>query len=762
MTPAANISFRQRLARVFFFFPFQLVLVHLKKNHTLLFFWLILLGFVTQLLAARYGAPNLFLAPEYLNAVGFWSYFIIGLSLGIFIMAYNIASYTSNGSKFSFIVTLNRPFLKYSGNNTFFPLTFLFIYIFFIVQFHRENEMHQSLLLLLDIIGLVGGIFVFLVLGYVYFFSTNKNIFTLFKLKKDKNGKLIRNPKDIPPLKRKWWQLQAPLSTANEWRVETYFANPWSIRLARGSEHYPKELLIRVFNQNHLNATRFEITVFLLLLAIGFFRENHYFQIPAGASIVLIMAMFLIIISVLKSWLSGWSTIVFVAIILIINQFSKHDQFSYANYAYGMDYTGKKAAYTDAVINGLKNNSKNYQEDFIHTVEILHNWRLANSKYSLMRKQKPRLVIVNCSGGGLRSAMWTFHAMAYVDSILNGALLNHTQMITGSSGGMLGAAYLRELYLQSKTDSTINIYDDKYLDNISKDLLNPVGFAIAVNDLFIRLQKFQDGEYIYTKDRGYAFEQAFNKNTGWALNKRLSDYTEPEAKGLIPMMLMAPTITSDARRMLIASQPVSYLTNNNPLKNVTNMPSTESIEFSRFFAEQNPGNLRFTSALRINATFPYITPTASMPSEPVIHLMDAGVRDNFGMKITLRYIYAFRNWISSNTSGVVIVQIRDKSKERKIKDVRTSSKLESLFTPLGTVYNNITTVHNYNQDELLQYASLWFDGQIDVVSFQLKNEGEERISLSWHLTNKEKRQILQAIELPENQQSIEKLKELID
>jgi hypothetical protein len=131
------------------------------------------------------------------------------------------------------------------------------------------------------------------------------------------------------------------------------------------------------------------------------------------------------------------------------------------------------------------------------------------------------------------------------------------------------------------------------------------------------------------------------------------------------------------------------------------------------------------------------------------------------MVTTLKYLFTFRNWISTNTSGIVIIDVRDKFKEFAIENSKRPSHLEALLTPFGSLYNNLTTIQIYDHDQLLQYAGLWFDGKIDVVSFQLKNEAESRISLSWHLTKKEKKQIKNAVLLKENQEAFERLKELL-
>ena len=63
----------------------------------------------------------------------------------------------------------------------------------------------------------------------------------------------------------------------------------------------------------------------------------------------------------------------------------------------------------------------------------------------------------------------------------------------------------------------------------------------------------------------------------------------------------------------------------------------------------------------MNATFH--VPTVNLPTDPPIEVMDAGMRDNFGMKTTVQFLYTFREWIQENTREVIVVQIRDLQKD---------------------------------------------------------------------------------------------------
>ncbi len=115
--------------KVIYFFPVQLFFVHLKKNLLLLIFWLILFAIISKVLLLKYGVPYLFLYPEYLGEVNYFSHAILGFSFGGFVMAYNMYSYVMHGFKFTFIATVSRPFYKFSLNNFLIPAIFVLVYI---------------------------------------------------------------------------------------------------------------------------------------------------------------------------------------------------------------------------------------------------------------------------------------------------------------------------------------------------------------------------------------------------------------------------------------------------------------------------------------------------------------------------------------------------------------------------------------------------------------------------------------------------------
>lgn len=758
MNAAANISARQRLERVVYFFPLQLLFLHFKKNLFLLFFWVLLFGYTLNYFAARYGVAYQFLYPEYVGQNSLFAFAMVGFALGGFILAFNLYTYILHGYRFPFIATLNRPFLKFSVNNFIIPFSFVLTYIFASIKFQQTQELLGDERIAMNIFGFMLGMFSFLLISLLYFRFTNKNVLSYESADQEKRKKTREEMVKTNLHRRAQW---GSGFHKNEWRVETYLASWYRVKLARTAHHYDRGLLAKVLAQNHLNASIFELLLIASFILIGSLGENPYFVLPAAASVMLLFTMLLMLISALHSWIRGWTVTVFVLVFVVINFSMPQLGFlNVENHAYGLDYDAPKANYDKDYILSLNNNDSMATADFKLTVGILNNWRRKHQAEAIRTGQKPKLVIINTSGGGSRSALWTFSSLSYADSILGGRLFNHAALISGSSGGMIGAAYLRELKLQEAQDSLAVIHRSTHLTQIGQDLLNPIIFSIATNDFFVRYQKVQDGDREYTKDRAWAFEKRLNENTDYLLDKRLGDYVEPEQKGIIPMMVMAPTIVNDGRRLLISAQPCSYLTQNKPISTVNYEAIGEDVEFLRLFRDQDPYNLKFTSALRMNATFPYVLPIVTLPSEPPVEVMDAGMRDNFGMKTTLQFLYTFRNWINTNTSGVVILQVRDVQRNSERQRIQ-QTLFNRVMAPLGSVYGNFTRMQDYNNDQLIRYLSAWFENDIDIVTFQLAPSKESSVSLSWHLTSTEKQTIRRELNSEEFTGAVETLETLL-
>ncbi len=725
------MNIKDRLKIFWLSFPVQLVIMHVKKSQLLLVYWLILFACVTQNFGNRFGIPYLFLDPEYMGKVSWLAFFIIGICLGVFIMAYNISSYMLNSFRFPFLACLYKTFEKYCYNNAVLPVMFILTYIGGIYYFQLKNQLLPISIVTIQVIALLMGVGFVIFSTLKYFQHTNKDIYKLFGVATHDGDH--DNVKFVSPIR----DTKLKRQRRRGWKVETYLTFPFKLRLVRSTSHYKSFMLASVFRQNHINAAVLEMIIFLLFILLGLFRDYSVFRIPAGGSILLLFTMIIMIGGVFRYWLRGWAYTALVGLFILINFLSGLEVFNFKNKAYGLDYDGAQPEYSIPKMEEILSHYR-LQKDYETGLVSLNNWK---KKWNDAGVEKPKLVVLSVSGGGVRSALFTFNAMLELDSALNGQLLRYTQFISGSSGGLIGASYYRELFLRNKGSQKIFENKETYLKNISKDVLNATAFSFIISDLFLNFQQFSYHGKTYLKDRAYAFEEQLNENTGHIMDKQLSEYYLPELKSEIPRLVICPTVVNDGRFIVISPLPSTYLLKS---KNNSNFKEAipDGVDMMTFFEKQGAGNLRYLSALRMNATFPYIMPAAQMPSEPSFQVMDAGVRDNYGVQTSVRYLIAYRQWIKENTSGVVFVQIRDNNKYEQSKMRTIKSLWEKVMSPFKNLSSNFIVMQDYVNDSFSEYLKTIYGRQIRFIDLQM-NQKEDRVSLSWHLTQKEKLYVVQ-------------------
>jgi hypothetical protein len=274
---------------------------------------------------------------------------------------------------------------------------------------------------------------------------------------------------------------------------------------------------------------------------------------------------------------------------------------------------------------------------------------------------------------------------------------------------------------------------------------------MVTRDIFAPAQRLKVGAYSYVKDRSYAFEQQLSLNTSGIMDKPLKDYQADEQAARIPLMFFNSTISSDGRKMMMSTQPISFMMRNWPDSGSGVMGDPDAIDFGAFFHRQDPHNIRMLTAMRINATFPYVLPNVWLPSRPVVDLMDAGIRDNYGQETALRFLQVFNDWLSANTSGVVLIQVRDR-KAGEWEEPHSGGGLNGLLTrPLSVIQINWMKIQDYYHEEMVSMADQRFGFPFEKISFSYVPVNKTRgAALNFHLTKLEKRDIFQSLYATDN------------
>lgn len=743
-----KIGFKKAITQ---FFPFHLLLAQLKYNLLALFYWVFLFLIVSDKLGSAYGIPILFYSPEYLHDTSFWSFLFLGFAIGGFTMGFNTYSYIRLAPRFPFLNTLNQPFYKFCLNNSILPIFFNVYLIFRFSQFQLKEEFASPKDVFFYILSYLLGFLLFHLLSALYFFPMNKRIRRKFgdQYNPRKDEKVV---KTVIPNK----EAKVKSTTIQPERIFIYFGKRLKLYSSRSGQHYKNDVLIKIYRQNKVNATLFETLALVSFLSLGFLQGVRYFELPASVSIVLLLTIILMLFSALLSYLDRWAYPVIIGLFLIMNVLSvKSNFFTYKNYAYGMSYTAEKhVEYSIDRIAEIANNSAQLESSKQNMLAILENWKKKTGV------RKPKMILINVSGGGTRSALWVMNCMQNLDKITQMGFGDHVHMVTGASGGMVGAAYYRQLRHNFAENKITDLYAREFRTKIGADLLNKLSFSASTNDIFFRYKTFERNNISYPMDRGTAFEEQLTENTDSILDVPLSYYTTLEKTAQVPIHIFTPTIVNDGRRMLISSQKLTFLMNNQ--HGQPHIPNSyENIDYLSFFDSVSPGKISFTSVMRASATFPFVMPMVTLPTQPGIQLMDAGLRDNYGGKVTLEYLYAFQKWIKENTSGVVIVQIRDTKKVLRNEKTKTVSLINKFTLPFGNMYSNFPRTQDFDQDEMLKLTGRNLNFPMDVISFNLREDSNDRISLSWHLTKQEKLKIKNAFYSKSNQKSLNDLIKLL-
>lgn len=740
-----------RFKRVFnqwrFAFPIQLLVSHLRGNSLLIVVWVFLVLLINGDIVTKLGGRYLFLDPEYQGHTGFWSFFFIGMGLGCFFLTWNLSTYLLSARYFPFLACLVKPFQKFVLNNLLVPGFFMVFYLISIVRFQGGFLELSPLSVVLQITGLLTGFSGFLLFYFSYFYYTNRDISYY-----QRRG--TAKPWTAPPIADDdtwFYRRRRP-------RVDAFLIAFHRYRLVRSVEHYDPRVLMSIFRQNHINALLIILLIMVILSLLGFATDWPLLRVPAGASMFFLLSVIIAVIGAITHWFRAWRWPIILLMLLVINAISQYDIIRKRNQAYGLNYGAAPAVYSYPALQAMCT-PEQVAADQQATEAILERWKQRTQRGAT----KPKMVVLSVSGGGLRSATWAMHVVQQMDSLSGGKLLDHTVLITGASGGILGMSYLRELYLQQQQGVPVNLYAPKHLEAISKDILNSVAFSLTTSDLFFPVTFFWENGNRFPKDRAYAFERQFDENTTGVLNHSLAHYRAAEQQALIPMLYLSPAIVNDTRRLIISPQGVSFMMVPPIGVQHPEVVEIDAVDFGRLFQSQEADSLRFLSALRMNATFPYILPSVHLPSRPGIEVMDAGFRDNYGLLSATRFIQVFRNWILENTSGVVILQITSSEKIEPIPHSERKGIISSLLNPLE-IASRILDLQEFEQDNDIGFIyDLMGEDRVKLVRFSYQPGRNHKImaSISFHITSKEKQVVLEALDEPENQRSKRELLRLL-
>jgi hypothetical protein len=131
--------------------------------------------------------------------------------------------------------------------------------------------------------------------------------------------------------------------------------------------------------------------------------------------------------------------------------------------------------------------------------------------------------------------------------------------------------------------------------------------------------------------------------------------------------------------------------------------------------------------------------------------------------ITLRFLSSFDNWIKENTSGVLIIQIRDRGAGGWEMPYVSDDISDHITKPFLLLQHNWFKMMEYSQNDMLKYYSTNSVTPVYKITFQYTaDSAQSKAALNFHLTRSEEKNIMSSINLPSNQKSFQKVLSLFD
>ncbi len=455
-----------------------------------------------------------------------------------------------------------------------------------------------------------------------------------------------------------------------------------------------------------------------------------------------------------------------------------------------------------------------YQKDFQTAIGM----RLCPQEFQKSKtcKKAQTLVVVAASGGGIQASGWMTQALAGLQEGIGTNFTKAIGLISSASGGSVGSMFYLDQFDNGVLSTQGNEFE-KYKEelktnknalapvvkNATEDWLNSVGWGLAFPDLFrliglpCVLKPFSEngGKYLYL-DRGDALEKAWQKTLGANKVQTLDDRRLQMLEGKLPISVYNTTLVENGRRLLVS--PMKFVKGTiadyvDPSSSKIDPLKDKVLDFKTLYSNcgingNKDCDLAITTAARLSASFPYVTPMARNDRDNYIykngehvmvedpqckkapcqkikslqnyHIADGGYFDNAGTLTAMEWLNNFLNYNNGlkdkeyyiNIEKVILLQINAFPEDKSTNNQEGKNGLEVItLGPLSTlagVRDSSQIERNQKVADLLECR--WLKDGIKIqdftISFPGKNSDGKDYNppLSWRLTKKQKENLVDA------------------
>ena len=376
------------------------------------------------------------------------------------------------------------------------------------------------------------------------------------------------------------------------------------------------------------------------------------------------------------------------------------------------------------------------------------------------RRGKP-IILVATAGGGIQAGAWTAEVLSGLQQLSQGwkqevidaakkqgrdpdrplfEFADSLTLVSSVSGGATGSMYFLNLYAPDTASTFQNDKVQMMKDDVKGSSLDDVAWALVYRD-FTRIflpyvSTSAEDKFI---DRGYALEETWRNRGG--INANLSNWRIGVKEGNRPAVIFNSTVTETGEPLLLS---------NTDLSEESTSPRRQS-----FYSLYHNTDLPVVTAVRLAATFPYVTPAARILSgKPEYHMIDGGYYDNPGIASLVAWLdeglQEMVNRKEQMPSHILIIQIRSFPDDPESKatnrgwffqviapikgllSVRSTAQLvrdHSELSRLARLWH--TAPQQGYLDDRIRFATFTFPGNDAPLSWAMSQSQKDAISKRW-------------------------------
>ena len=353
-------------------------------------------------------------------------------------------------------------------------------------------------------------------------------------------------------------------------------------------------------------------------------------------------------------------------------------------------------------------------------------------------RSKP-IVVIATAGGGIQAAAWTTQVLAGLEKESESwgphSFADSVALISSVSGGATGSMYYLNLFHPERRE-TFDYNGLSSLPQIASDSsLDDIAWALVYRDiprLFFPYANRSSEDKLM--DRGFMLEE-FWRNRG-NVQGSLSNWRHGVAEGTRPAAIFNATIAETGEPLVFATTDVKS--------------GTEEVRRRSFYELYPDTDLPVVSAVRLAASFPYVTPAArALSTRPEYHLVDGGYYDNYGISSLIAWLDEAFTGLQSRgypLPDVLIVQIRSFPDDALTPAVNRGWFFQS-YAPLDALLSVRNTAQLVRDREALElFAQRWakrpeqgvMSDRVHFAGFQFTGNNAP---LSWSMNQRQKDEI---------------------